>query len=113
MNDNEAIGDLVIKYRNNERRLGTPRASLDTIRSEVASLNQMVQQPEPNIEVTARDFRAGFGNYGVSRNLLESLVTTLEDLGKVLDKKRRLEVCLRQQNLEMFIQDTPRDSEKA
>jgi hypothetical protein len=113
MNDNEAIGALVIKYRDNERKLGTLRASLDTIRSEVASLNQMIQQPEPNIEVTARDFRAGFGNSVVSRNLLESLATTLEDLSKALDKERHLEVCLRQQNLEMFIWATPRDSKKA
>ena len=110
MNTKEATGDLIVRYRDNERKLTQSRESFEKIKEQVSNLNQMLQQQSDNVEVFDAHFQAGFGGITVPRNIMESLAATLGDLRGVLDQKRRMENCLREQDLAMFIQDSSRDA---
>ena len=106
LNAKEAVGDLLTRYRDNERKLAQSQEAFKQIQEQVASLNQMVQHQSGSIEVSERYFQAGFGGVTVPRDLLESLSATLNNLKELLDQKRRMENCLKEQDLAMFIQDS-------
>ena len=104
MDTNEAVGDLIVRYRNNERQLERSQASLESITTQVHDLHRMLQSQGGTIDVTKTYFQAGASHNPIPRNLMETLADTLGELRDVMGEKRRLETCLNQQDLGMFVQ---------
>ncbi len=103
MNTDEAIGDLIKRYRNNERKLAQARASFASVKAQVSELDRMLGSQANTVRADETEFSAGFGNNVIPRNLLDILASALNELRDAMDEKRRLETCMNQQDLGMFI----------
>ena len=102
--DDAAVGCLVRKYDANEERLGGLQQSFERVVQQIACLSQMVAKQGASIEVTDKEFRSGFGNTTVPRDVLETLAQCLQALQAAKNEKQRMETCLQQASLGRFIQ---------
>ena len=111
--DDAQVGHLIKKYDANQQNLRGLEQSFDVIIKLLASLSEIASKQSMSIEVTDTDFRSGFGNTQIPRDIVEQFADCLVLLRSACDERSRLEVCLSQAGLSRFIQKSSEPDEES